>query len=252
MTLKINAAFPESGILPGRNIVEQIGNAGVAVNWWRFSAAHVTIETDKVATIRDMYAPDTVTMVQANTARRAALASAALGAYAAGLFVKAYGAAYSSSGLTFSAAAPFTLIGTFRRVDLDAENQVLCGINTGSTGFWLGFAAGTPTALAARWGSVTTPAITVDDDDWHWYMCEYDGTNVRLQVDGGDWVSIAAAGTPATGLPLVWGSSSNASTANAWDGYMSDLIHFADDVSGNAPIMAAIEEYMADILQLAA
>lgn len=251
--LKINNSdYPG---VAGASIVESILSLNVLDHWFMFHPDHVTQSGGKVTALHDIINPGTVSMVQATTSKQVALADdifgiaepEGLGLIPAGNFVKAAVPLYGLSGATFNALAPFSIIGTFRRRDDDSENAVLCGTQSGTNPFWVGFTGGS-NSMTLRWGGVFGAIPFEAATGENYYAVEYDGTDLRGRANDGDWIEFAASGTPTSGGTFVWGSSNSGSAGNSWDGWSSDLITAPSAISGNATLLALLDEYMADVI----
>ena len=232
------------GGIPGFDLVEAISALEAIDHWFMASADTCTIEDGKIAAFVDLLNPSTVTMDQATAGQRAILDDEQIGTWPAAQFVKADGVQYLLTGATFDPTTPFCVISDFRRRDANLENSVVAGCS--SSCYW-GFVGSSATNFLFRWGSATiTAPVTVDD--WHWFIADYDGVNIRLSVDGGAVQSTAAIGAPSTPGALVWGNTTSGSAGNKFDGQGTDLIVGSGAVLADPTARDLFRQYFAGTL----
>ncbi len=244
----------------GDSIVASILGLGVIDHWFMFHPDYVTLNAGKVETLTDIVNPGVVSMTQATSTRRVALAEdiygiaepEGFGLFPAGNFDKASGTmpSYGKTGANFNPSAPFTLIGSFKRRDSDAENTVLFG--TATTGpFWVGSTSGSQ-SMTLRWGTVSGVIPFANALEKNYVTVSYDGTKLRGRANDGDWIEFAPGGTATAGT-LMWGTTNAGSTGNSFDGWPSDLLIVEGaSIHGNDELVGLIDDYMADVLGIGA
>lgn len=218
-------------------------------HWFRFFEPDVTIIDGKVAALVDLLDP-AVSFVQAVPANRAELVADAFNGYPAGRFIKASPSVYGLEGVVFDPNSSFSIIGNFRRADLDPENSVLCGCVSGAVSpFWIGVTGGAGNTLVHRYQGLagsSSPTVAFDPEKPHWFIASNDGAYIKLSIDGGPVSAVARLGV--TGVaPLALGNSHFSTLGgNHFDGDNTDFLICNTDIHGAGADEVAVRQYFAE------
>lgn len=241
-----NANLPLAGTYSQR-----IAALGSCQMWAQGDAAHVTIASSAISEFNNVLGGSAKMVATAD--RRATLSAAQLAGFSVaqmrGTDTEATAAnrtIYTASGWSAVENDPYTIAAVFRPSDNTTSDIIIGRFTDGSNRVNAQITGAGNMNLSH--GS-TTISLPVTMNQWNYMIVSYDGTNVILNVNGSETAPTAPTGGTGSSQWII-GSLGASTTANVYDGQISDVLFFDDGLLFTESKKAALVGLFEDVYGL--
>lgn len=244
--LILDTSFTDVTLPQGESLASAILALSGLSHWWQADANHVVLDDGAIAQMTNRVA-DAGHLVQTTASKQAALTEAALGNYAEATFTAAAVTAYTLSSSLPDMTAPFSWIAVARPGAWTGAGRGLAGKQDGGGSAVL--LQGVEDTLRFKFGTVFAQ-LAAQDEAWNVAIAAYNGTHIRLRVNGVQSAAVEVAGEPPIGDFQVGTLDGN--LQQPWDGGLSDLLVANYDILQDTAAMSAIAEFVGQAYDLVA
>ena len=247
----LNTSFDNDNLPVSAKLSDRIKAIDSLVAWFQADSEHVTLASSEIATWTDK-AGGAGVLTAVSASNRAVLTSGAISSYSAASFKgtplnPSAVAMYLLSGASFPTTSPYSFAVVFNPADAANGDTVLGRFTDVSTRMILNIETGA-TSVNFSHGTSTYLRHPISSGTWCYVIGSFDGTNLRMYADGISYGAVAAAGTSGTANFLVGALTPVGS--QAFDGSISDVMLFSDDIISDADQLAAVVEYITAVYGL--
>lgn len=243
--IRVNTTFTLAGMPVKTPKAEVIAAIPSLLVWGQADAATVTLSGAEITLFTDK-AGGSGTFVPVASTRRALLEAGALGAYSAALFkgsttsVDGATDCYTATGITLAEDTPYSYFAVFKPSDTGNQDCIISRFTSTTVRALLAVEITTGNLLFQH-GTATITHTGLTSDEWHYAICSFDGTDLKMTVDGVDKTPVTATGQTGS-ASIILGAITNGGS-QAFDGYISDAAIFDDDVLGDPDQKAALIDF---------
>jgi hypothetical protein len=247
----LNTQFNNPNLPIALSIAEQIMAAPSYFAWFQADAVYCDLAGAEISAWNDR-SGNAAKFVGVSAASYADIEADKLGGYSAAKFNGTTSAetvdVYGLNGLDLDTTLPYSYVAIYKPGD-NVDGETLLGRFTNSTNRSILNAPNGLGLMRFQHGN-NTIEHPVNIGEWNVTIAAWTGTQSRLSGNGGVISPVTATG--ASGSTQFALGALNTAGGQAFDGYISDIMMFSEDIFANASLLALVKEYISSVYGLTA
>lgn len=251
--IKLLTTFNNDNLVPATSLGASIASAATLVGWFQADTQHAILDGNDINYFTDLGGGDgRFTRLASNS--MAVLETDQIAGYSAakfngGTIESATPDGYVFSGATLDTDAAYTYVALFKPADNVNGDTIISRFSGVDDRAILNMPNGAG-VLRYQHGSGDGTAHPITPGEWCLVIAAYDGSaSAKLYADGITYPSVSTSGT--SGSSNLYLGVLNDQLSQAFDGHLSDVMLFSEDLFANPTRLAEIKNYFQTVYGVA-